>query len=227
MRISGLVTFATMAISALASPLYGASGVQETAASTATETVSSCTQVITILEGSIVKIQDRTSSISTYPPPFCITRHLLTKDTDSTVARVESGDMDKEDGTKYITGEIEGIKVDLTKIVTSLTGAAVIKIEAGQVDRVLALVNILLRELLATVNYAVTTLSLGDTLSGLLKVVFGLVAKILILLIGLLGGLLPGLLTILASVLKGLGHGLLAPILKPVLTLVTGLGVRL
>lgn len=70
MRISGLVTFATMAVSALASPLLSgaASGAQETAASTVTETVTTCTEVITILEGSIEKVQGRTGSISMFHP---------------------------------------------------------------------------------------------------------------------------------------------------------------
>lgn len=132
--------------------------------------------------------------------------------------------MEEEDATKDITSQLEGIETVLTEVVSSLTGAAGIKVEAGQLDRVLALVNILLRELLATVNYVVTTLSLGDALSSLLKVVFGLVAKILVLLIGLLAGLLPGLLAILTPILEGVGKGLLTPLLKPVTSLLTGLG---
>lgn len=132
--------------------------------------------------------------------------------------------MEEEDATKDITSHLEEIEAVLTEVVTSLTGAAGIKVEAGQLEEVLDLVNTLLRELLATVNYVVTTLSLGDVLSGLLKVVFGLVAKILVLLISVLAGLLPGLLAILTPILEGVGKGLLAPLLQPVLSLLTGLG---
>lgn len=69
MRISGLVTFATMAVSALASPLLsGASGVQDTAADTVSKTVTTCTEVISMLEGSVQKVQGGTGSISTSHP---------------------------------------------------------------------------------------------------------------------------------------------------------------
>lgn len=90
-------------------------------------------------------------------------------------------------------------------------------------DRVLALVNILLEELLATVKYLVTVLGLRAPLVSLLHAVFTLVANLLSVLVRLLAGLLPALLGGLTPLLSALGNGLLAPILGPVVDLVNSL----
>lgn len=153
-----------------------------------------------------------------------IRRHQLTNNTDSTITSVESGDIEKEAGFKTITGHIEELKVGLTAIVTSLTGAAGFKVEGSQLNSILALVNVLVFEVLATCNGIVVALGLRGELSVVLKVVFGLVAKILFLLISVAGGLVPGLLGIVHNCLSIVGHGILSPVLKPIFGLVTGLG---
>lgn len=147
----------------------------------------------------------------------------LTFWTESTMSKVQSGEMEKAEGDAQVVDLIEGINLDLTEIVTSLTGQAGIPVSATDVDRVLVLVDILVKELLVTVNTIVTVLGLRPQLISLLHSVFTLVANILTILIGLLGGLLPGLVGGLSPLLAGLGNGVLAPILTPVVALVAGI----
>lgn len=132
--------------------------------------------------------------------------------------------MSEDEASSALEEILDGLKNDLTEIVTALTDAAGIDVEDGQLEKVLDLVNTLLTLLLGAVERIVNTLGLGDILSAILKIVFGLVSKILVLLIGLLGGILPGLVEILDGLLNGLTGGLLEPILAPVFGLLKGLG---
>ena len=144
--------------------------------------------------------------------------------TDSTITGVASGDIEKESSIKTIIGHIEELKGCLTAIVTSLTGAASFKVEGSQLNSILALVNVLVFEVLATCNGIVGVLGLHGEISVVLKVIFGLVAKICFLLIGVAGGLLPGLIGIVKNCLSIVGQGTLSTLLKPIFGVVTGLG---
>lgn len=147
---------------------------------------------------------------------------MLTTSTEDVLAKVDAGEMEKPEADAQVIDLVEGIQLDITEIVTSLTGAVGITVLDGDVDRVLALVEILVKELTGTVNVIVKVLGLRPQLTSLLHSVFTLVANVLTLLVGLLGGLLPGLVATLAPILAGLG-GVLAPVLTPVVALVGGI----
>jgi hypothetical protein len=142
---------------------------------------------------------------------------------DELLKKVDSGKVEKPEADSKVVDLVEGIQLDITEIVTSLTGAAGIPVAGADVDRVLVLVQTLVDLLLTTVNTIVTVLGLRPQLVSLLHSVFTLVANVLTLLIGLLGGLLPGLVAGLSPLLAGLGNGVLAPVLTPVVALVAGI----
>lgn len=170
-----------------------------------TSDVGSVDDIVTLLSGGVDNVRGKTGSI------------------DDILAQFEAGDIDQSEADSQVISLVEGIQIDITEIVTSLTGAAGIPVADGDVDRVLVLVQTLLDLLLTNVNAIVTVLGLRPQLVSLLHSVFTLVANVLTLLIGLLAGLLPGLIAGLSPLLAGLGNGVLAPILTPVVALVAGL----
>ncbi|KAL2109137.1 hypothetical protein VUR80DRAFT_2935 [Thermomyces stellatus] len=170
------------------------------------KTVKTCEEVIALLEEHVDKVQSHTGSIN------------------ETLEKVESGDVSKEDAIVKIVVILKGLKAELTVIVSALTGAVGVAVNAAQLDKVLLLVKTLLTEIFVVIHKVVEVLGLTDALTGILKIVIELVCRILTLLIGIVGGLLPGLLKILNEVLSGLTGGVLEPILAPVLGLLSALG---
>ncbi|KAG9256763.1 uncharacterized protein F5Z01DRAFT_697570 [Emericellopsis atlantica] len=205
-----IVSVLALAASATATPILGGlvGGVGDAlkgAVSKVGGAPQSSDDIATLLEGTLASVKERTGAMN------------------ATVAQVQSKDITADAADDQLLGQIQGLKLDLSQLVNSLTTAAGIPVPKGDVDRVLTLVNALLNEVLATVNTLVTVLGLRVQLTSLLHSVFSLLANILTLLIGLLGGLLPALVGGLTPLLAGLGNGLLAPLLTPIVALVAAI----
>ncbi|KAI6783626.1 uncharacterized protein J7T54_005655 [Emericellopsis cladophorae] len=205
-----IVSVLALAASATATPIVGGllGGVGDALKGAVTEvggTPQSSGDIATLLEGTLSSVKERTGAMN------------------ATVAQVQSKDMSADAADDELLGQIQGLQLDLSQLVNSLTTAAGIPVAEGDVDRVLGLINALLNEVLATVNSLVTVLGLRAQLTSLLTSVFSLLANILTLLVGLLGGLLPALVGGLTPLLAGLGNGLLAPLLTPIVALVAAI----
>jgi len=250
MKASGILSFATLATSAMAAPLVG--GLLDTVGNVAAgvpivgpilsqvdaealiaklpvgdaldkivaglpldgavsnvgevkEKITSSEGVITLVSGVVDKVKGQSDLIEVV------------------LSKFKAGEIEKADADAQVIDLVEGIQIDITEIVTSLTASVGIPVADGDVDRVLVLVEVLVKQLTTTVKSIVTILGLRPQLTSLLHSVFTLVANVLTLLIGLLTGLLPGLVAGLAPLLAGLGNGVLAPILTPVVALVAGI----
>lgn len=132
------------------------------------------------------------------------------------ISGVSAGDTTPDAGAAAAQPQLEEIEDVLQNLVLQLTNAAGLSVRESDLTTVLTLVNVLLGQVLVTVNSLVTVLGLKPQLNSLVASVLGLVSKVLVLLIGLLAGLLPGLVAGLSPLLAGLGNGLLAPLLTPI-----------
>ncbi|CAH0001935.1 unnamed protein product [Clonostachys byssicola] len=200
MKFSSIFSIATLAVSALAAPFVEA----DTKAIRASAPAS-VDDVVTLFSGSSQSITSKTTQI------------------DVILKKVQSGETPKSDANPQVLDLVQGIHLDLSTIVSSLTTSAGIPVQKGDVDRLLTVVSALLTVVLANVRAIVTILGVQPELVSILKSVVILVSNIVTLLTGLVAALLPGLIAALSPLLAGLGNGVLTPILAPLATLLAGL----
>ncbi|CAI6098634.1 hypothetical protein V2G26_001296 [Clonostachys chloroleuca] len=200
MKFSSIFSIATLAVSALAAPFVEADTKAVRASAPA-----SVDDIVTLFSGSSESITSKTTQI------------------DTILKQVQSGETPQSEANPQVLDLVQGINLDLSAIVNSLTTSAGIPVQEGDVDRLLTVVNALLTVVLANVRAIVTVLGLQPQLVSILRSVVILVSNIVTLLTGLVAGLLPGLIAALSPLLAGLGNGVLAPILTPLAALLAGL----
>ncbi|VUC36486.1 unnamed protein product [Clonostachys rosea] len=200
MKFSSIFSIATLAVSALAAPF-----VEPDVKAIRANAPASVDDVVTLFEGSSESITTKTTEITA----------ILNK--------VQSGETPQSEASPQVLDLVQGINLDLSAIVNSLTTSAGIPVQEGDVDRLLTVVNALLTVVLTNVRAIVTVLGLQPQLVSILRSVVILLSNIVSLLTGLVAGLLPGLIAALSPLLAGLGNGVLAPILTPLAALLAGL----
>ncbi|KAJ4323730.1 hypothetical protein N0V84_004205 [Fusarium piperis] len=140
------------------------------------------------------------------------------------VEKVKTGAITKEAAANQVVPLFKAVHVELTVVVTKLTGAVGINVAGVDVDTVLHLVVALVSGVLTTVKTVVDVIGLQPQLIAILQSVIQIVANVLTLVIGLVSAIVPGLIAALTPILSGV-NALLAPILTPVTIFLAGISI--
>ncbi|KAF4125514.1 hypothetical protein GMORB2_4354 [Geosmithia morbida] len=203
-----ILSMVTLAVSAAASPLVARAA--PTSIDEALEQVNGLVSggdLVTLLEGALNSIQGHTGAIN------------------STLSQVNSNAISQEDGSSQLAAPIDGLKSDLTKLVSGLNANPTSGITASQdeVTQVVSLVKALLVELVNTAKSIASAPGQAAPLTALLDSVFALLASILSTLVGLLDVVASPLVDLLTSIVPSLKDGDILPLVSPVLGLITSL----
>ncbi|RSL54774.1 hypothetical protein CEP53_007313 [Fusarium sp. AF-6] len=138
------------------------------------------------------------------------------------VEKVKSGALTKDAAALQAVPLFEAVHVELTSVVTKLTGTTGLKVADVDVSAVLSNVVVLVSEVLTAVKSIVAATGLQPQLISILHSVFQILAKVLTLVVGIVGDIVPGLIAALTPLIADLSNAVLAPVLTPITAFLAG-----
>ncbi|RSL58615.1 hypothetical protein CEP54_007717 [Fusarium duplospermum] len=139
------------------------------------------------------------------------------------VEKVKSGAITKDVAVTQAVPLFEAVHVELTSVVTKLTGATGLNVPEVDVKVILSNVVILVSEVITAVKDIVAATGLQPQLISVLHSVFQILAKVLTLVIGIVGAIVPGLIAALTPLIADLSNAVLAPVLTPITAFLAGI----